>query len=246
LSQLTEPIQLQNGEPAAVSLLLPEPAATFGAKPAGLEPAIGAPSLPPILAGQFTAENRSRVEAFFLSVPQLLDTWVNRCRSPHTRRCYREDVLRFVDHLGLAWPEEAHRLLMTTVQDVQAYRDGLQARNAAPKSINRRTSSLSGFYKYVAAAAELRLPITIPNPAHAQFVGRSSSDPVDETRALNAGRAATDEFAQRRRRARRPRSRDFEALSLFRDPAGQRMPPSGGRLRAAGRGSCRAPARERR
>jgi site-specific recombinase XerD len=38
-------------------------------------------------------------------------------------------------------------------------------------------------------AAELRLPITIPNPAHAQFVGRSSSDPVNETRALSAARA---------------------------------------------------------
>jgi site-specific recombinase XerC len=35
-----------------------------------------------------------------------------------------------------------------------------------------------------AAAAELRLPITVPNPAHAQFVGRASSDPVEETRAL--------------------------------------------------------------
>ena len=156
-------------------------------KSAALE---SAPWLPPILAGQFTHENRACVEAFFLSVPQLLDTWVNRCRSSHTRRCYREDVLRFVQHLGLAWPEEAHRLLMTTVQDVQIYRDSLLARNAAPKTINRRISSLSGFYKYVgAAAAELRLPITVPNPAHAQFVGRSSSDPVEETRALNAARA---------------------------------------------------------
>jgi site-specific recombinase XerD len=146
---------------------------------------IGAPLLPPILAGQFTTESRSRVESFFLSLPELLDTWVNRCRSPHTRRSYREDVLRFVDHLGLAWPQEADRLLMTTVQDVQAYRDELLARNAAPKTINRRISSLSGFYKYVgAAAAELRLPITVPNPAHAQFVGRASSDPVEETRAL--------------------------------------------------------------
>jgi hypothetical protein len=68
-------------------------------KSAALE---SAPLLPPILAGQFTHETRSRVEAFFLSVPELLDTWVNRCRSPHTRRCYREDVLRFVEHLGLA------------------------------------------------------------------------------------------------------------------------------------------------
>lgn len=170
--------------------LLPDPNEVASDTLTALPPAIGAALLPPILAGQFTNESRQRVESFFLSVPQLLDTWVNRCRSLHTRRCYREDVLRFFEHLGLAWPEEAHRLLMTTVQDVQAYRDVLLARNAAPKTINRRISSLSGFYKYVgAAAAELRLPITVPNPAHAQFVGRSSSDPVDETRALTLSQA---------------------------------------------------------
>ena len=36
---------------------------------------------------------------------------------------------------------------------------------------------------------ELRLPITVPNPAHAQFISREASDPVDETRALSAVRA---------------------------------------------------------
>ncbi|HKX26050.1 MAG TPA: tyrosine-type recombinase/integrase, partial [Blastocatellia bacterium] len=46
------------------------------------------------------------------------------------------------------------------------------------------------FYKYLAAAAaELRLPITVPNPAHAQFVPRGSGDPRDETKALSATRA---------------------------------------------------------
>jgi hypothetical protein len=36
---------------------------------------------------------------------------------------------------------------------------------AAPKTINRRISSLSSLYKFLAgAAAELRLPITVPNP----------------------------------------------------------------------------------
>ncbi len=187
---MDQPTELQTEEPATVSVLQPELDRIPAANPATLDAANRNALLPPILAGQFTAESRSRVEAFFLSVPQLLDTWVNRCRSPHTRRCYREDVLRFAEHLGLAWPEEADRLLMTTVQDVQAYRDELLARSAAPKTINRRISSLSGFYKYVgAAAAELRLPITVPNPAHAQFVGRSSSDPVDETRALTISQA---------------------------------------------------------
>ena len=77
-----------------------------------------------------------------------------------------------------------------TVTDVLAFRDELVGRDAAPKTLNRRISSLSSFYKYLsAAAAELRLPITVPNPAHAQFISRESTDPRDETRALTATRA---------------------------------------------------------
>lgn len=61
---------------------------------------------------------------------------------------------------------------------------------AAPKTMNRRISSLSSFYKFLAGAAgELRLPITVPNPAHGQFISRESSDAVDETRALSGTRA---------------------------------------------------------
>ncbi len=33
------------------------------------------------------------------------------------------------------------------------------------------------------------MPITVPNPAHAQFISREASDPVDETRALSETRA---------------------------------------------------------
>jgi hypothetical protein len=33
------------------------------------------------------------------------------------------------------------------------------------------------------------LPITVPNPAHAQFISRESTDPREETRALSAMRA---------------------------------------------------------
>jgi site-specific recombinase XerD len=150
----------------------------------------GTSLIPPVLSGHLTPEIRTRVERFYFSVPAMLEAWVNRCRSAHTRRAYREDVMTFVHRLGAAWPDEAQRLLTATVFDVQSYRDALLARNAAPKTVNRRISSLSGFYRYLgASAAELRLPITIPNPAHAQFIARSSSDPVEETRALNAASA---------------------------------------------------------
>lgn len=95
-----------------------------------------------------------------------------------------------VQFLKLAWPPESVRLLTVTVQDLQAYRNWLREKDAAPKTLNRRVASISSFYKFVAAAAaELRLPITVPNPAHAQFIARESSDPRDETRALSATRA---------------------------------------------------------
>ena len=50
----------------------------------------------------------------------------------------------------------------------------------APKTINRRVSSVSSFYKYLqGAASELRLPITVPNPAHAQFIARDMFEQVN-------------------------------------------------------------------
>ena len=77
-----------------------------------------------------------------------------------------------------------------SVNDVRNWRDRLTVVGMAPKTINRRISSVSSFYKYLqAVAAEMRLPIVVPNPAHAQFIGRASQDSVDETKALTATRA---------------------------------------------------------
>jgi site-specific recombinase XerD len=145
--------------------------------------------LPPILAGSAPAEASRRVEHFFLSVADIFESWVARRPSGHTQRAYRQDVMGFVTFRGIRWPENATDLFKTSVADVQAWRDHLVAKGAAPKTLNRRIASLSSFYKYLqAAAAELRLPITIPNPAHAQFVARNVADPVDETQALSATR----------------------------------------------------------
>jgi integrase len=90
----------------------------------------------------------------------------------------------------IPWPEESYRLLAASIPDVLRWRDRMTELHRAPKTINRRVSSLSSFYKYLgAAAAELRLPITVPNPAHSQFVSRSSHDPVRERVSLTATRA---------------------------------------------------------
>jgi site-specific recombinase XerD len=102
----------------------------------------------------------------------------------------REDVMAFVRFVGIRWPEQATALLTVSITDVQDFREALLAADAAPKTLNRRISSLSGFYKYLhGAAAELRLPITVPNPAHAQFIARECPDARDETRALSSARA---------------------------------------------------------
>jgi integrase/recombinase XerC len=149
-----------------------------------------AAGLPPILAGNMTPDVRKRVEQFYFSVASCFEAWVLRRQSPHTQRAYREDVMAFVKFMEIGWPDQATELLRVSVKDVVAFRDHLQEKNAAPKTLNRRISSLSSFYKYLAAAAaELRLPITVPNPAHAQFISRESTDPREERRALSATRA---------------------------------------------------------
>jgi site-specific recombinase XerD len=146
--------------------------------------------MPPILAGAFTQVAKRNVERFYMSVAEIFEAWVNRRKSPHTRRAYREDVMAFINFLEIQWPQASFELFTTSIKDVLAFREELLSRDLAPKTINRRISSLSSFYKYLAAAAaELRLPITVPNPAHAQFIARESTDPRDETKALSATRA---------------------------------------------------------
>lgn len=153
-----------------------------------LEAASG--ELPPVLMGRLTPEVRQRVDGFYASVAHIFDSWVSRCKSLHTRRAYREDVMSFVRFMGWNWPVDSMHLLRCSIQDVQAFRDHLVSIGAAPKTLNRRISSLSSFFKYLAgAAAELRLPITVPNPAHAQFLGRASRDSREERQALSATRA---------------------------------------------------------
>jgi len=147
-------------------------------------------ALPPLLSGATPGRIEERVEKFFLSVADIFEAWVARRSSKHTQRAYRQDVMAFVEFMQIQWPADATALFQTSVRDVHAWRDHLVAQGRAPKTLNRGVASLSSFFKYLqAAAAKLGLPITIPNPAHAQFLGRDASDPREETRALSATRA---------------------------------------------------------
>jgi site-specific recombinase XerD len=146
--------------------------------------------VPPILAGQSTEAVRRRVERFYFSIAAIFEAWVRRRKSHHTQRAYRQDIEALIEFLKLDWPKASTWMLTVSVADIMAWRDSLEERAMAPKTINRRISSLSSFYRYLqAVAAEMRLPIVIPNPAHAQFISRASQDPVDETKALTATRA---------------------------------------------------------
>jgi site-specific recombinase XerD len=132
----------------------------------------------------------AQVGSFYGSVADIFERWVTRRQRLHTQRAYRQDVMDFVQFLGIHWPEDATQLFTVSVADVLAFRDRMVAQAKAPKTINRRIVSLSSFYKYLqGVASEFRLPITVPNPAHAQFIPRGSSDPRDETKALSATRA---------------------------------------------------------
>jgi integrase/recombinase XerC len=145
---------------------------------------------PPILHGSHTPAVARKVESFANAVAEMFERWVARCESPHTRRAYRQDVMAFVAHLKLRWPDEAPQLLAVRVAEVQDYRTSLTASGLAPKTILRRISSLSGFYRFLREiAADHRLPIVVPNPAHAQFLPRGSADPVEETQALSLSKA---------------------------------------------------------
>lgn len=155
-----------------------------------MEPARDIEKFPPVLAGRATVHVQRKVERFYLSVADIFEAWVARRESLHTQRAYRQDVMALVRFLGIEWPNHATRMLTVSVADMLAWRDDMLADGAAPKTLNRRISSVSSFYKYLqGVAGELRLPITVPNPAHAQFIARSSTDPVQETQAMSATRA---------------------------------------------------------
>ena len=157
---------------------------------AALVPVEDDQGLPPVLLGHATPEVQSKVSGFYSSVEAMFEAWLARRQSPNTRRAYRRDVMDFVEFLELEWPKESWKMLQATVPAVQSWRDYMNdERDLAPNTLNRRISSVSGFYRFMReAAAESRLPITVPNPAHSQFISREAQEPVTPTEALSATR----------------------------------------------------------
>lgn len=160
-------------------------------RPAAFKPSLGTGlGLPPALHDRDTPAVQEQVEQFYGGVATISDLWVNQRESPHTRRAYRDDLMTFVRFMGWRWPDDAAALLSVSISQVLDFRQSLLDQDAAPKTINRRIVSLSSFFKFLGrVAAELRLPVIVPNPAQAQFIPRSSSDTRKKTKALSATRA---------------------------------------------------------
>jgi site-specific recombinase XerD len=147
-------------------------------------------ALPPILEGRYTDSIEEARRRFVLGVPELLERWISRRSSRHTQRAYRQDLFTFIGFAGIAWPEDAPLLFGIKVAQVHAYRDWMIGRSDAPKTINRRVASLSGFFRFLReVAAELRLPIQVANPADKEFISRENADAVEERRHFSAARA---------------------------------------------------------
>jgi site-specific recombinase XerD len=150
----------------------------------------GRTALPPILDGCYTLSVEEKLQRFVLNVREILERWISRRSSPHTQRAYEQDLFTFIGFANLCWPEDATALFGVTVAQVHAYRDWMTARGDAPKTINRRIASLSGFFKFLReVAAEMRLPIQVANPADKEFVARENADPVEERRHFSAAKA---------------------------------------------------------
>ena len=91
-----------------------------------------------------------------------------------------------MEFVGIRWPEEGWKLLRVGMPEAQAWQDLMIKEEVAPKTRNLRVCSLNNLFTFMReTAAELRLPITVPNPAHRMFLRRENADPVDETEALS-------------------------------------------------------------
>jgi len=120
--------------------------------------------MPPVIAGAFTLEIKERVESFFHSVAAssiLGSTGAN----PITRaELIAGDVIAFTEFQKITWPRDAADLLRISILEVQAFKDHMGKHGGAPKTINRRISSLSSFYRFFERRAYWDFPYRLSSP----------------------------------------------------------------------------------
>jgi integrase/recombinase XerC len=89
----------------------------------------------------------------------LLDDWLNRSRSPHTKRVYRSNIYGFFDYLGeeLTSDTLALFLLLDSHQAfelVSQYHGSLIARKLAPATINQKLAAIKSLVNYANQAGK--------------------------------------------------------------------------------------------
>ena len=89
----------------------------------------------------------------------LVDDWLNRSRSPHTKRMYRSNIDGFFKYLGVDLTADnlALFLLLDTHQAfelVSQYQGSLIARNLAPATINQKLAAIKSLVNYASCAGK--------------------------------------------------------------------------------------------
>ncbi len=166
--------------------------------------------MPPILNGHHSTAVAKKTQSFYSNVDQMFEAWLARSENLNTQRSYRTAIMNFINYQNISWPDNSWQLLRASIADVRSWRtEMLDGQNLAPKTLNHRISSLSGFFTFMReVAAEARLPIVVPNPAHKDFIKRPVTNPRDETESLSVSQA--------QRLMRLPHN---DTLSAYRDRA---------------------------
>ena len=143
--------------------------------------------LPPILAGRHTPAVEAQVRSFYISVAEIFERWVTRLLEAHPaglppgrhglRPLPRHPLARRIDPALHGLGRGRAGVPRSDARRVQ----GPQDHQPPDRLAELLLQVLQG------VASEFRLPITVPNPAHAQFIPRGLVGP-----------------AMRRRRSRRP------------------------------------------
>ena len=89
----------------------------------------------------------------------LLDDWLKRSRSPHTKRMYRSNVTAFFELLGYELTPDvlAQFLLLDSHQAfelVSQYHGSLVARKLAPATINQKLAAIKSLVNYASSAGK--------------------------------------------------------------------------------------------
>ncbi len=143
--------------------------ANEGIRPPGADPGTPQPadaaavaSVPPLLARDLERE---------------IEQFVASRIAPRTREEYRKAILDFLSGVGVA---DLAGLLAMESDRVIAYRNGLQARNLAPATINMRLAALRGLFRRLVKSGRMK-----GNPADPDLVEGLRVSDVSRTEGLS-------------------------------------------------------------